>query len=197
MILHFAVYFIFCDTLISQLGNEPSIVFIITVLKLCSVLSRFSRQAKDPEEFLAEVDVDEKHAEARIVTPSRTILPPHTPHFIYFNPADTIAPTPARFSQLQDEGKLIIGRSLQKVLSPSGASSGKVDQVMLTTVPSTCLSDPSITVCEYDQDSYPTKFVDTVLQTYRQEMRILLKYAKPTMLKVLNNFIIFRLYNCI
>ena len=34
------------------------------------------------------------------MTPSRTILPPHTPHFIYFNPDDTIsqhiAPTPAR-----------------------------------------------------------------------------------------------------
>ena len=85
---------------------------------------------------------------------------------------------------------------LQKVLSPSGASNVKVDHVMLTTVPSTCLSDPSITVCEYDQDSYPTKFVDTVLQTYHQEMRVLLKYAKPTMLKVLINFIITMMYIC-
>ena len=65
---------------------------------------------------------------------------------------------------------------------------------MLTTVPSTCLSDPSITVCEYDQNSYPIKFVDTVLQTYQQEMRVLLKYAKPTMLKVKSNFIIINIH---
>ena len=77
------------------------------------MLSRFSRQAKDPEEFINEVDVDEKHAEARIVTPSRTILPPHTPHFIYFNPADTIAPTPTRFGQLQDKGNQMIDRYSQ------------------------------------------------------------------------------------
>ena len=57
---------------------------------------RFSRQAKDPEENVKNKISDR---ESRIVTPSRTILPPHTPHFIYFNPADTIAPispTPAR-----------------------------------------------------------------------------------------------------
>ena len=79
-------------------------MFIMTVLKLCSVLSRFSRQVKDPEEFRNEVDVDDILIESRIVTPSRTILPPHTPHFIYFNPADTIDPTPSRFSQHKEKG---------------------------------------------------------------------------------------------
>ena len=54
---------------------------------------RFSRQAKDPEENVKNKISDR---ESRIVTPSRTILPPHTPHFIYFNPADTISHTPAR-----------------------------------------------------------------------------------------------------
>ena len=56
--------------------------------------------------------------------------------------------------------------------------------VQLTTVPSACLSDPAATVCEYEAGSYPATLVDRVLDTHRQEMAVLLKYVKPTMLKV-------------
>ena len=56
--------------------------------------------------------------------------------------------------------------------------------VRLTTVPSSCLLDPNIKVCEYDATTYPSSFVDTVLLTYKKEMKVLLKYANPVMLKV-------------
>ena len=52
---------------------------------------------------------------------------------------------------------------------------------MYSSVPGVCLSDPSVDVCEYDEASYPSSLVDTVLQTYQHEMRVLLKYARHTM----------------
>ena len=52
---------------------------------------------------------------------------------------------------------------------------------MYSSVPGACLSDPSVHVCQYDEASYPSSLVDTVLQTYQHEMRVLLKYARTTM----------------
>ena len=62
--------------------------------------------------------------------------------------------------------------------------------VMYSSVPGACLQDQSIIICEYDETSYPASLVNTVLQTYQHEMRVLLKYARQTMLKTgagLNN----------
>ena len=67
------------------------------------------------------------------------------------------------------------------MMTAGGPGSGPVQ---LTTVPSACLSDPAATVCEYEAGSYPANLVDSVLDTHRQEMAVLLKYVKPTMLKV-------------
>lgn len=41
-----------------------------------------------------------------------------------------------------------------------------------------------IQVCEFDESSYPTSLVDSVLSTYQQEMKTLLKYVKPAMIRV-------------
>jgi len=141
---------------------------IIFTGKLLVINSRFSRQVKDPEQFLNEDSenmIGNRSKESRIVTPSRTILPPHTPHFIYFNPADTlssvqsvhrISPSPVRLTQAGDNP---------------------------TSTPSSCLTDPEIQVCEFDKTSYPATLVDSVLNTFHQEMRTLLKYVKPSMIR--------------
>ena len=52
---------------------------------------RFSRSVKDPERLTEEARRKEVK-ESRIMTPSRVMLPPHTPHFIYFNPSDQLTP---------------------------------------------------------------------------------------------------------
>ena len=41
-----------------------------------------------------------------------------------------------------------------------------------------------IQVCEFDESSYPTSLVDSVLNTYQEEMKTLLKYVKPAMIRV-------------
>ena len=74
------------------------------------MIARFSRQVKDPETINDAEDVVKS---PRIVTPSRTILPPHSPHFIYFNPGDSvndvthvndiISPTPVRLTNTAPE----------------------------------------------------------------------------------------------
>ena len=43
-----------------------------------------------------------------------------------------------------------------------------------------------IKVCEFNKSSYPSASVDSVLNTFHQEMRTLLKYVKPSMIKVGN-----------
>ena len=95
--------------------------------------------------------------EARILTPSRVMLPPHTPHFIYFNPS-------------------------QQVSQARPVDNSLVEEVSLSPVPVVCLTDPSIQVCEYDETSYPHHLVSSLLDTFSTEMRLLLKYVKPTML---------------
>ena len=115
---------------------------------------RFSRSVKDPERLTEEVRRKEVK-ESRIVTPSRVMLPPHTPHFIYFNPSDQL--TPVREEEVREE-------------------------VVLSPVPVVCLRDPSIQVCEYDETSYPHAMVSTILDTFSTEMKLLLKYVKPTMM---------------
>ena len=118
---------------------------------------RFSRSVKDPERLTEEVRRKEVK-ESRIMTPSRVMLPPHTPHFIYFNPSDQL--TPVR----------------EEVRSPVR------EEVVLSPVPVVCLRDPSIQVCEYDETSYPHAMVSTILDTFSTEMNLLLKYVKPTMM---------------
>ena len=115
---------------------------------------RFSRSVKDPERLTEEVRRKEVK-ESRIMTPSRVMLPPHTPHFIYFNPSDQL--TPVREEEVREE-------------------------VVLSPVPVVCLRDPSIQVCEYDETSYPHAMVSTILDTFSTEMNLLLKYVKPTMM---------------
>ena len=39
-------------------------------------------------------------------------------------------------------------------------------------------------MCEFDETSYPATLVDSVLNTFHQEMRTLLKYVKPSMIRV-------------
>ena len=51
-------------------------------------VGRFSRNVKDPE---LEVSEEVRVKESRILTPSRVMLPPLSPHFIYFNPSDTVS----------------------------------------------------------------------------------------------------------
>ena len=115
---------------------------------------RFSRSVKDPERLTEEARRKEVK-ESRIMTPSRVMLPPHTPHFIYFNPSDQL--TPVREEEVREE-------------------------VVLSPVPVVCLRDPSIQVCEYDETSYPHAMVSTILDTFSTEMKLLLKYVKPTMM---------------
>ena len=88
--------------------NLTNLVLIFSIFQIG--FPRFSRQVKDPEENVNNKISDR---ESRIVTPSRTILPPHTPHFIYFNPADTItpiSPTPARLVATVDTDDVGQGR---------------------------------------------------------------------------------------
>ena len=49
-------------------------------------MCRVSRQAQDPEQ---------EGGRARILAPSRALLPPRTPAFIYFSPGDSLRPAPA------------------------------------------------------------------------------------------------------
>ena len=56
------------------------------------------------------------------------------------------------------------------------------EEVSLSPVPSSCLSDPSTQLCEYEETSYPHSLVSTVLQTFSAEMRLLLQYVKPAMI---------------
>ena len=56
------------------------------VLSAGGAVCRFSRQAQDPEQ---------EGGRARILAPSRALLPPRTPAFIYFSPGDSLRPAPA------------------------------------------------------------------------------------------------------
>ena len=120
-----------------------------------------------------------------IINCPRTILPPHTPHFIYFNPADTL-------TGLQSGHR--ISPSPVRLTEAAGNAAS---------TPGSCLTDPEVNirqenktgpyrwlfkiqVCEFDESSYPTALVDSVLSTFHQEMRTLLKYIKPSMIRVSN-----------
>ena len=56
------------------------------VLSAGGAVFRVSRQAQDPEQ---------EGGRARILAPSRALLPPRTPAFIYFSPGDSLRPAPA------------------------------------------------------------------------------------------------------
>lgn len=116
-------------------------------------------------------------------------MPPHTPHFIYFNPADTL-------SSLSSLAGLQSGHRI----SPSPVRLTEAEGNAAST-PGSCLTDPEVNirqanktspdrclfkiqVCELDESSYPTALVDSVLNTFHQEMRTLLKYVKPSMIRV-------------
>ena len=67
------------------------------------------------------------------------------------------------------------------VVAQSETGRGR-EEVSLSPVPGSCLADPTIQVCEYDEASYPHSLVSSVLQTFSTEMRLLLKYVKPAMI---------------
>ena len=56
------------------------------VLSAGGAVCRVSRQEQDPEQG---------GGRARILAPSRALLPPRTPAFIYFSPGDSLHPAPA------------------------------------------------------------------------------------------------------
>ena len=141
-----------------------NIPLVLSCLLLDSSSGRFSRSVKDPER-LEEEARRKPVKEGRIMTPSRVMLPPHTPHFIYFNPSD-----------LREEEEAL--RSPVRPPTPEAVR----EEVVLSPVPVVCLKDPSIQVCEYDETSYPHSMISTILDTFSAEMRLLLKYVKPTML---------------
>ena len=113
-------------------------------------------------------------------------MPPHTPHFIYFNPADTLSS--------------LTGLQSGHRISPSPVRLTEAE-VNAASTPGSCLTDPEVNirqenktgpdrclfkiqVCEFNESSYPTALVDSVLSTFHQEMRTLLKYVKPSMIRV-------------
>ena len=67
------------------------VLFLCLSLETRGTVGRFSRNVKDPELAVSE---EVRVKESRILTPSRVILPPLAPHFIYFNPADTVSLSP-------------------------------------------------------------------------------------------------------
>ena len=68
-----------------------SVLFLCLSLETRQTVGRFSRNVKDPE---LEVSEEVRVKESRILTPSRVMLPPLSPHFIYFNPSDTVSLSP-------------------------------------------------------------------------------------------------------
>ena len=64
------------------------VLYVCLSLEPRGTVGRFSRNVKDPELGLSE---ELRLKESRILTPSRVMLPPLAPHFIYFNPADTVS----------------------------------------------------------------------------------------------------------
>ena len=132
--------------------------------------ARFSRQVKDPEQFLnkdSEDTTGDQSKESRIVTPSRyckpraldcnyvshsrTILPPHTPHFIYFNPADSLD----SLSSLQSGHRI----------SPSPVRLTEAEGNAAST-PGSCLTDPEVNIRQANRissDGYSRfKFVSSM-----------------------------------
>ena len=79
------------------------VLFLCLSLETRRTVGRFSRDVQDPELAVSEeVRVKERVKESRILTPSRVMLPPLSPHFIYFNPSDTVSLSPPANTQGKD-----------------------------------------------------------------------------------------------
>ena len=76
-----------------------SVLFLSLSLDTRGTVGRFSRNVKDPELAVSE---EVRVKESRILTPSRVMLPPLSPHFIYFNPSDTVSLSPPANTQGKD-----------------------------------------------------------------------------------------------
>ena len=99
----------------------------------------------------------------RILTPSRVIVPPEIPHYIYFQPMfPPSTPTPPTKEENPNASTLSGTRN-----SP----------------PHSCLVEED-TVCSYEEQSYPHQVVRTVVQTYQAELDRLADIVQPQPLQV-------------
>ena len=101
---------------------------------------------------------------SRILVPSRVILPPQAPHYIYFQPM---------MKQPLTEEK-------QNSLEPTPLSPNQT--LAPPSPPYSCLQERNI--CGYEEHSYPHQHVNTVVQTFQSEVDRLVQISKPDHLEV-------------
>ena len=119
---------------------------------------------------------EEPQRGSRIMTPSRVILPPEIPHYIFFQP---LLPQP----------------------STTEASEGNAT-IPPPSPPPSCQDEDS-PVCGYDEQSYPHNLVRTVVQTHQAELDRLVQIIKPQGLEVCmfqyflkNTYICYHMLHC-
>ena len=101
---------------------------------------------------------------SRILVPSRVILPPQAPHYIYFQP---IMNQP-------------LSEETQHSLEPTYLSPNQT--LAPPSPPYSCLQESAI--CGYEEHSYPHEQVSTVVQTFQSEVDRLVEIIKSKDLEV-------------
>ena len=103
---------------------------------------------------------------SRILVPSRVILPPQSPHYIFFQPMINEALT---------EDK-------QHSLEPPHLPPPSNLPLDPPSPPYSCLQES--TICGYEEHSYPHQQVTTAVQTFQSEVDRLVEIIKPKDLEV-------------
>ena len=135
----------------------------------CLILSSIRLLTWNPLYLEAKLVSKQKAADisnsvSRNLVPSRVLLPPQTPHYIYFQPMMNHPISEEKQPSLEPP-----------LLSPN--------QTITPPSPPYSCSQES-TICGYDEHSYPHQHISTVVQTFQSEVDRLVQIIRPDGLEV-------------